>query len=386
MACRIKLGTTAPALFTSLVRYEGEAGGPRAPNGQYKAGAAIQITEDEWAQLYQLAAEPRLCDEHYFQMTTPQMTPSVVLIEAVYNSGSSRDSVGMTRTLSACAVVGSPPATAPDTVLMVSFPQGDPDKFQSLLSVLKCDATATGKWQRAVQESVPGKGHLESCELADMPPSMAAQQCFYHWLRAQGTAPQVSQVVRAVDSVWSAVSPQISAGAGGAGDGESVPNSALTKDTGARLFAFLNQSAPGGSGQPALHNAFSGLPLSSYFPPSALPLEIDSRGGCHLAGCAGFDEALIRQFLSAVYRTNWAAVESASIARAVSERMTLALKEMEQQIFLNTEELNSLSSRLGQAAAAAKAANEPELERLRRSQSELTLAVNNFKAKLEDYR
>ncbi|HEY9793051.1 MAG TPA: hypothetical protein V6D22_21795 [Candidatus Obscuribacterales bacterium] len=385
IALRIKLGTTAPCLFTSLVPYAGDAGGPRAANGQYKAGAVIEIGDNQWAQLYQQATEPRLCDEHYFQMTTSQVTPSMVLIEAVYNSGGAGDSVGVTRTLSACAVVGSPPAASPDTVFMVSFPQGDPDKFHSLLSVLKCDAAVSGEWQRAVQESVPGKGYLEACELADMTPSMAAQQCFYHWLRSQATQPSVSQVVAAANYVWSEVSSKASADAGTA-QTESVPNSALTKDTGARLFAYLNQSAAGGSGQPALHNAFSGLPLTSYFPPSALPLEIDSHGACHLAGCAGFDDKLVQDFLSAVYRTNWAAVESASIARAVSDRMPQAFQEMEQQIFTNTEELNSLSSRLGQAAGAGKTGNEKELARLRRTQSELTLTVNNLKSKLEDYR
>jgi hypothetical protein len=384
-ACRVKLGTTAPALCASLVPYAGESGGPRAANGQYKSGAVIEIAGGQWTQFYQLAAEPRLCDEHNFQMTTAKVTPSVVLIEAVY-SGGAGDAVDMTRTLSACAVVGSAPSAAPDTALMVSFPQGEPNQFQSLLSVLKCDTAASGKWQRAVQESVPGKGHLEACELADMPPSMAAQQCFYHWLRAQGTAPSVSQVVAAAGNVWSGIPPRTTAADLGAAARPNAPNSVLTKDTGARLFAYLNQSIPGGSGQPALHNAFSGVPLSNYFPPSALPLEIDGRGACHLAGCVGFDEKLIQDFLSAVYRTNWAAVESASIARAVSERMTQALKETEKDIFLNTEELNSLSSRLGQKAAAGKGVNEKELARLRRSQSELTLTVANLKSKLEDYR
>ncbi|MBI2812119.1 MAG: hypothetical protein HYX67_14985 [Candidatus Melainabacteria bacterium] len=391
MRVRLRLGTTAPTQVSSLMPAPADRAGAKSDeslfeNGMYKACSNVQVADHEWVQFYQLAAKPLLCNERWFQPATTSMTPSVVLVEANFAGDAKDGAVGVTSTLASCAVVGSPPAVPAANALLISFPHGVPPQLHSLAALLNQQSDQSGSWQEASGGAVPGKGHLQmtaASAAGDMPPEMAMQVAFYDWLRSQGPHPAPPQVERLVAGNWSKLPAQA--------ETDALPikpaeiNSCLTKDTGSRTFAFLNQTGPGGSGQPALHSAFAGTDNLAAFPPSALPLRIDAAGRCNLAGRRGFDTFFVQGFLAAVYRTNIASIESATVARALSDRLSTAMQNTKREILITGEELNSVSSRLGRAVAKAGIVVTPEIRSLRRSQGQLTAAVEGLQNKQSEF-
>ena len=173
----------------------------------------------------------------------------------------------------------------------------------------------------------------------------------YHWLRRLGGNVDADKFLALLSEKWVTVRSHTTPTRRVTGN---EPNSCLAVDTGAREYAILNQTAPGGAGQMALCRAFaiptttnlSQLNSSSQFPPSAMPLFVGNDGICNLSGRKGFDNKLIADFLSSVYKTNLAAVESLAVSKAAIARITSTLTQLDQKIFIEKQELTSVINRL----------------------------------------
>lgn len=358
-------------------------------NGNYAAGVPVPISGGGAAQFYQLAPDTRFVNELEFAEAKPGMTPSVVLIEAVFKlPPSAQSNQDLRQTRSVAVMLGGADTSAPHSVLMVDFPQGMPKMFHSLRALTSANSSPPASaWQQAVEGNVPGTGHLIAPQYGfdsgfDMVAPDAIQVSFYHWIRSLGPTIKPDAVDQVFNTSWATEEPhplegsQLVAPPG--------PNSALTKDTGARRRAFYFQANSGGDGQLVLRTAFEAQPNRQALPNSAVPLIVDDTGNCNLPGNTGFDRKLVADLLEAVYETNLVANESLGLAKSIVSRMERAEAQVQQTIDVTNEELGSIT---GHRARIENSSAEPtpELKRLLKSEQELTSAINVARAKLTEY-
>ena len=251
----------------------------------------------------------------------------------------------------------------------VCFPQGKPQNFSSLLSILDYKSWQTGngqgmQWQQAVEGGVPGAGSLTPPAipaLKAMNPGEALSIVFYHWLRTQPTSLSPSKIERLLATRWEQPTQvktvekqnKSSRPAADESDYESnnnlvaevdaQDNSGLVRESGARIFALNNLSKPTEAGQKALFNCFQASPVK--FPPSALPVVVDALGKPNLPGHVGFDRALALSLMSDLYFTNVAAQDSLATAKLIQMSAMRAYKVSKERSFLAQTELDSLSMR-----------------------------------------
>ncbi|HEY9717058.1 MAG TPA: hypothetical protein V6C69_06305, partial [Trichormus sp.] len=125
-------------------------------------------------------------------------------------------------------------------------------------------------------------------------------------------------------------------------------------------YSIMNQTGPESVGQTALCRAFSVVDQAGQtinqpvFPQSALPLVVDQNGNCNLSGRTGFDHQLVQDFLRSVHDTNIAAIASLALAKQFTTQTTTALGQSEQKIFIEKQELASVSNRLARLLDEAK--------------------------------
>lgn len=319
----------------------------------------------------------RPCDRH----TAPYM----VLIEAAYQSKPNSDS-SETQTIykRACALIASRPTTPAPSALVFNFPDGMPTMFRCVNDILYYNGwTGRGDWQQAVGIEVPGKGSLApplEPVLPGMAPNEALSVGLYHWLKQMGPAVNERKFAQLLAAPWGLENLR------SLNDGYSSPsltargaqNSCLAVDTGAREYAIMYQTVPGGIGQLALSHLFNinqaglGSAASSQFPNCAIPLFVDAQGVLNLPGVKGFDAKLINDYLKDTYDTNFAAVESISVAKMAMARATAAVTQVQQKMFIEQQELNSVQNRLIRMGSAARSRpsstqSAPEREQLRQS-------------------
>jgi len=382
---RIKLGSLKSAEFNSGMPVSGDPSDVRiAANGTYLAGVDIPITSTGTARFYQLAPETQLVINPEFVEAQGKQTPSAVLIEATFKSSNRNHRIDVVQTRSAVIMLGGINTTAPNSVLMVSFPQGMPGAFHSLRALVSAKSENPGSWQQAAGGSVPGSGRLAAAfamDTTEMTSEDALQTAYYHWLRSLGPKPRMDAIERLFNYSWSNVA--VPADDTDQTKPVSVPNSALTKDTGARAFAVFYQSGPGGAGQAVLRNAFDAGPSSSFLPHSAIPLDVDQHGNCNFAGRTGFDRKLIADLLELVYETNLVATESTNVAKSVIKRLDRAEEQANRSIDLTNEELSSISNRRLRLEMPGEAS--AELKSLRKSEDELRTSISSQRAKRAEY-
>jgi hypothetical protein len=234
---------------------------------------------------------------------------------------------------------------------------------------------------------VPGQGHFVKADYrfdgtSEMGGKDAVQVGFYHWLRSLGPKLNVSAIAKLFDSSWSTGDVQ-SLEASNQSPFPAGPNSALTKDTGARTRAFFFQSGPGGDGQRVLRSAFEAQPNQQALPSSAVPLDIDDTGNCNVPGHTGFDRKLVADMLEAVYETNVVANESLGLAKSIINRMERAQDQLQTSIDIANEELHSIASHRSRTPSGA--AQQSELNRLQSSEQGLTSQIETQRAKLAEY-
>ncbi|MBS1952806.1 MAG: hypothetical protein JST89_01330 [Cyanobacteria bacterium SZAS-4] len=330
--------------------------------GRYKQRATA--SPDGWPSGKIRLIEPA----ELFEPAKKEQAPYTVLVEAVFQTKSKNGSDPI-RTVSKkyCALISAPRLDPVKSTLVMSFPDGLPPVIDSAMSILTAKSiSGTGDWQQAVGNEVPGKGSLAPSlqpVLPGMSPSDAFSVALYHWLKRQGSEVTEQKVYELLEAKWNSSAPIMKFQPVTAPTNESKPNSCLAIDTGARQYAILNQTGPGGIGQTALSRAFaiySGAVASSpqvSFPPNALPLFVDSEGKCNLTGRKDYSDKFVNDYLKAVYDTNLAAVESAAVSRMVIARASTELAQLDQKIYIERQELNSIINRfnrLGLEAPPAK--------------------------------
>jgi len=312
----------------------------------------------------------RLIDPAEFVAVDDKHAPYLVLIKTTYEKRSKNKGTAKV-VKQACALIAAPTIAAPPAAFMINFPQGIPPQFRSAADILKYkNWTNKGDWQQAVGSEVPGKGSLApplETSMATMSPSDAMAVALYHWLKSAGTTVDPDRAVALINSQWQ-LSTLAKVNAERKEDvlditteqGLGSINSCLARDTGAREYSIMNQTGPESVGQTALCRAFSVVDQSgqslnqSAFPQSALPLVVDQNGNCNLSGRIGFDHDLVQDFLRCVHDTNIAAIASTAMAKQFTTQTGTALSQSQQKVFIEQQELASVSSRLARLLDDAK--------------------------------
>lgn len=336
--------------------------------GRYKQQASAP--PDSWPSGKIRIIEP----PELFEPAKKEQAPYTVLVEAVFQTKSKSPSDPV-RTISKkyCALISAPRLAPVKSTLVMNFPDGLPPIIDSAMSLLTAKSlSGTGDWQQAVGNEVPGKGSLAPSlqpVLPGMSPSDAFSVVLYHWLKRQGSEVSEQKLYELLEAKWNSSAPIMKfSPETTTPTNESKPNSCLAIDTGARQYAILNQTGPGGIGQTALSRAFAiytgalaGSPQVN-FPQNALPLFVDRDGKCNLAGRKGYSDKFVNDYLKAIYDTNLAAVESAAVSRMVIARASAELTQLDQKIYIERQELNSVMNRfnrLGAETPPAKARAAP---------------------------
>jgi hypothetical protein len=303
----------------------------------------------------------RLVDPDEFEPTDESgSAPNLVLVEASYES-KSKDGTSGTIIKRACAVIAAEAPTRKPSAFVITFPDGVPPQFRCARDILDCGKwPAKGGWQQAVGSEVPGRGSLApplEPVLPEMTPSDAMAVALYHWLRDLGPGIDAKRLQDLLSSKWTVDKTRNEKSniffQAQDQDWQFPVNSCLARDTGAREYAVMNQTGPGGIGQIALGHAlgvYSALGPQSkqnIFPQSALPLLVDADGKLNISGRDGFDQALVKDFLDKVYATNIAAIESLSCAQLLTQQSSSLISQIEQRVFIEKQELASLANRLG---------------------------------------
>lgn len=340
-------------------------------NGEYQTGVPITIPNLGLIMFTTLVNKTKILDPTYFIADARRCAPAAVLIETVYEtkSPSSKGGSQLVRRAVAAAVGSAPLQTQP-AALVITCPHGLPNLFSSVRDILFYQNwQSQGIWRQAAYGEVPGHGRLirpSQLLVSEMFPSDALALMVYHWMRLLQANADVDQCLRLISQPWN-IAPATSPASNLASqEGDNPPlllnpvNSCLAKDTEARTATLLEQSYPGGNGQLALHNVFAKTELNFGAlpaPSSAIPLFVDRSGNCNLPGHHGFDENLIKGFISAVYETNLAAIESLWVAKLMTTKSTASLAEVEQKLMVARQELSSISNRTTRLSNAKAAEN-----------------------------
>jgi hypothetical protein len=346
--------------------------------GQYRPGVPVAAPGFGLIMFTTLLNKTSILPSSNFVSDTRLTLPTAVLLDAVYEpQSSSKDTLPVKVRRPTCAAVGAATANCDPCALMIAFPHGAPSLFHCLKDILfYTNWQSQGAWRQAVDGEVPAKvdgevpGQNRKGKLArptdtlyrDMSPSDALAVSFYHWLRMLDPGSDLNECLRIISSKWSVPAVNAEAGGlegqnGGMQSASLAPqvNSCLAKDSDARTASLLDKSYPSGSGQAGLVNVFAkpkpGQEIGPVgAPPSALPLFVDASGNCNLAGTNGFDVVLVRKFLSAVYDTNLAALESLWSAKLMSAKSAASRLEFEQKANSARQELSSINNRITLAA------------------------------------
>ncbi|CAN5609796.1 hypothetical protein BH11CYA1_BH11CYA1_40070 [soil metagenome] len=249
------------------------------------------------------------------------------------------------------------------TCLALTFPQGRPAFFNSLADLFNSKLFAgSGEWQQVANGTLPGGGKLAP----PVAPTLGSMDCrealgvtFYHWLR-QLNKPIVPRILAAaIEKGW--VEPKQAMRIQAKGDRvssvgqdleqdnliwQTPTNSCLASDSEARIIAFLHQTAAQEVGQKALAAAFAAAPLN--YPPSAIPLIVDSKGNAITAGRNSFDRQIIIDLLTEIYGTNLSAQETIATAQLSEINAFKTLRQSRNRTVLLEADLASLKDRMRQ--------------------------------------
>ncbi len=346
---RITLGAVEPAKLNSQTFAPLEdAGKEFVKDGMYRPGIPIPMPDGTTVQFLAQPRATRIIDRSWFKPDSRGAAPWAVRLDVVYERSKEkgqREKIVKT----ACAAVGGEPIYPKPSAFVVNFPQGKPNLFDRVADILNFrNWDSHGEWQQVVGTEVPGKGSLAPPIEAitnGLTPGDALAYAMYDWLKQMGPLVEPSNFAAAMNQSFA------KAIAGSSIDSISgQANSCLAADTGSREYALLNQTNPDGPGQLAISHCFAIRDqriLREKIPPaSALPLVVDSTGKCVLAGKDKFDRDLLKDFLSAVYETNLAAIESLETSKQMSVRAKSALKELDQKMYFERQELTSVSARM----------------------------------------
>lgn len=346
---RISLGCVAPGKLSSQTYAPLEERDKEyVKDGMYRSGIPIAMPDGKTVVFHGQPHSTRIIDPTWFNSEIKGSAPSAVRVEAIYErnkEGGQKEKFAKT----ACAAVGGEPVYPRASAFVVNFPHGKPSQFEDLSSILSFKHwESQGEWQQVVGTEVPGKGSLAppiEAIAGGLTPGDALAHAMYDWLKQMGplVEPEKFSVMMKQSFARAIHDASIDATSAQA-------NSCLASDTGTREYALLNQTNPDGPGQSAIGQCFNirdpKTARDRIPPPSALPLIVDNSGKCFLSGKDKFDRELLKDFLSAVYETNLAALESLETSKQMTIRAKAALKEMDQKMYFERQELTSVSARM----------------------------------------
>ncbi|MBA3993908.1 MAG: hypothetical protein C0469_10310 [Cyanobacteria bacterium DS2.3.42] len=345
----ITLGAVEPGKLSSQTYApDEEAGKEFVKDGMYRSGVPVPMPDGQTVIFRGQPHTTRRIDPSWFKKSLPGCAPWAVQLDAIYErSGKKGQQEKIVKT--ACAAIGGEPVYPKSSAFVVNFPQGKPNQFDKLSDILNFrNWDSHGEWQQVVGKEVPGKGSLAppiEAITGGLTPSDALAHALYDWLKQMGPLVEPGNFATMMNQSFAQAmkSAAIDTVTGQA-------NSCLMVDTGSREYALLNQTNPDGPGQLAISQCFGIRDqriLRDKIPPaSSLPLIVDSAGKCVLSGKNKFDRELLKDFLSAVYETNLAALESLETSKQMTVRAKSALKELDQKMYFERQELTSVSARM----------------------------------------
>ncbi len=367
----VNLGHLTKPMVTTTVSPSFEP--TSSKDGFYLSGVDITMPHGKPLRFTEIRPKTTFVDANLFTAEPQYLPPTVVRITANFDVPAQGKTPSRKLVRTACAVIGGPSEPPAPATLLVSFPFGAPPQFTTVRSLLGfSNWTGDGTWLRAVDGPVPGTGHLVADTHAtqeNLLPQQAIQVAFYDWLRQSGPAIQLERVRELLDAPWPVATAE--------GEASTRQNSAVTYETGARSYAVINQSEPGGSGQQLLFEVFKAKISQKSFPASALPLFIDQQGNCNLPGRQGMDKSFVLSFIQDLYETNLASIETHNIARTILDRMNTAIEQQLQNLSIEREELHSIELRLARLKKVKEHDADPQ------HALELEKQENLHKAKLE---
>lgn len=341
-----------PELMKTLIHPASEAKAKYVINGFFRSDYPVPVCADRFVNFFPVADHVEIVDPANFIVAAEGAIPNAVLLEVHYEPrDKSATTVKVVRRV--CALLGGQaPATMP-SCFMFRFPQGLTQNFKTPAGFLDRSLwIAKGTWQQASGGTVPGSGQLKLTidpVLPPMTPDQALAISLYHWLRHMRPAPDPQAVLAVMHENFPALEVKNQSL-----ETSSAPvNSCLVSDTGAREHGFSKNTEKGSGGQLAIEQCFEYPGQLDHYPQSAIPLYVDKSGNLNLAGRTGCDANLVSKYLSAVYSSNLAAIESAATAKLVSRQAALENRELQRKLSIIKQELSSSSKRL--TALKAKA-------------------------------
>lgn|GEM_PF-2425626 len=346
---RLTLGSVEPGrLSTQTFAPLEDSNKEFVKDGMYRSGIPVPMPNGQTITFLGQPRTTRIIEPSWFKAGSHGTAPWAVQLEAIYERTKEKGTKEKV-TKTACAVVGGEPVYPKSSAFVVNFPQGKPNQFENLSDILNYkNWTGQGEWQQVVGTEVPGKGSLAPPMEAisgGLSPGSALAHAMYDWLKQMGPLVEPANFEKMMHQSFAKAIKTASIDSA-----TNQANSCLTVDTGSREYALLNQTNPDGPGQLALSHCFSirdQRTMSNKIPPaSSLPLVVDANGKCVLAGKDKFDKELLRDFLSAVYETNLAALESLETSKQMINRAKASLKELDQKMYFERQELTSVSARM----------------------------------------
>ena len=346
---RITLGSVEPGRLSSQTYAPHEDSDKEfVKDGMYRSGVPVPMPGGQKVTFMGQPHTTRIIDPSWFKTGGPGCAPWAVQLDAIYERSTKR---GQQEKIvkTACAAIGGEPVYPKSSAFVINFPQGKPNQFDKLADILNYrNWDSHGEWQQVVGTEVPGKGSLAppiEAITGGLTPGDALAHALYDWLKQMGPLVEPAKFSTMVNQSFAQT---IKSAAIDATTGQA--NSCLMVDTGSREYALLNQTNPDGPGQLAISQCFGIRDqriLRDKIPPaSSVPLIVDSSGKCVMAGKNKFDRELLKDFLSAVYETNLVALESLETSKQMIVRAKSALKELDQKMYFERQELTSVSARM----------------------------------------
>lgn len=296
---------------------ESESAKPYVENGFYKDNILIPIADRHHIRFYKISNERKIVPADKFHTIGPGEFPTAVLLELTLKDSSKEETKTTQKKI--CSLIGNDEIYPYPSCLALRFPQGIPEKYNSLDKLLNQDLEVNGHWLESFKGDVPGKGELSPTfdpVLNVMTPRRAILTGIYDWVLSISPAPdaqRIKDVLQVNYLSYVSKSKQFNVF-------DRKINSCIAVDTGARERAFLKATEKNGTGQFGLARCFE-YPLNiKEFPSASIPVIVDKTGNAKIAGRSIFNESLIQNYLDSLYATNLSAIETMATARIITKR------------------------------------------------------------------
>lgn len=310
-------------------------------------------------------------EPEHFVLIAPNAIPSTLMIETVIEQ---KDNTSAQRRIikQTCATINSFVQENPSLFFSFRFPDGLPAHMKLSDFLQNSFWQKDSQWQQAINGDVPGRGHLWPVGLpvtANFKPSDALSIALYHWIRQSRSKKnidpqQLTNLMKKeippppIDNV---VKQQV--------------NSCLLRDS--AYSGILEPKAE----KRKLSSCFEYKENAADFPANAFPLIVDRHGKASIAGRSIYDEKLVQDYLTSLYKTNLAALETFEIAKLVAGNTNAQISALKMQMLSREQELKALSVKVGKDQNQIQIQNkiEPISASIKQDRAKLDELLNVFK-------